>query len=191
MEIRYFNKGDLPTLLTDATRELMTKSPHPAALLVFANSPATARAVFNRLQKGDNGQPRSDILLLTGRTREVEAKRIRERVLDDERGMAASRDISSARDRHLVVVATQTLEVGADVDAEYLITEACGVRALTQRLGRLNRLGRHPTRVPCMCICLPRRRSSRIPNGRSMAWSRIPCSKGFRERAAGARPWSK
>ena len=29
------------------------------------------------------------------------------------------------------------------MDAEYLVTEACGVRALTQRLGRLNRLGRH------------------------------------------------
>ena len=42
------------------------------------------------------------------------------------------------------MVATQTLEVGADLDAEYLVTEACGVRALTQRLGRLNRLGDHP-----------------------------------------------
>ena len=144
MEIRCFKKGDLPTLLTDAAWELMTKSPHPAAFLVFANSPTTARAVFNRLQKNENGRQRSDILLLTGRTREFEAKRIRERVLDDEHGMAASRDTSSARDHHLVVVATQTLEVGADVDAEYLITEACGVRALTQRLGRLNRLGRHP-----------------------------------------------
>ncbi|MDE0474805.1 MAG: CRISPR-associated endonuclease Cas3'', partial [Gammaproteobacteria bacterium] len=48
------------------------------------------------------------------------------------------------RERHLIVIATQTLEVGADVDAEYLVSEACGVRALTQRLGRLNRLGRHP-----------------------------------------------
>ena len=48
------------------------------------------------------------------------------------------------RQRHLIVVATQTLEVGADIDAEYLVTEGCGVRALTQRLGRLNRLGRFP-----------------------------------------------
>ena len=41
------------------------------------------------------------------------------------------------------MIATQTLEVGADLDFEYLVTEQCGVRALTQRLGRLNRLGRH------------------------------------------------
>ena len=37
------------------------------------------------------------------------------------------------------------MEVGADIDAEYLVTETCGVRALTQRLGRLNRLGPVPT----------------------------------------------
>ena len=58
--------------------------------------------------------------------------------------MAAARAVAVDRQRHLVVVATQTLEVGADIDAEYLVTEACGVRALTQRLGRLNRLGRFP-----------------------------------------------
>ena len=56
--------------------------------------------------------------------------------------MPATRKSAATREHHLVVVATQTLEVGADVDAEFLVTEACGVRALTQRLGRLNRLGR-------------------------------------------------
>ncbi len=55
--------------------------------------------------------------------------------------MAANRDPKATRERHLIVVATQTLEVGADIDAEYMVTQACGVRALTQRLGRLNRLG--------------------------------------------------
>ena len=58
--------------------------------------------------------------------------------------MAAARTVAAGRQRYLIVVATQTLEVGADIDAEYLVTEGCGVRALTQRLGRLNRLGRFP-----------------------------------------------
>lgn len=144
MEIRRFDKGDLPKLLAEATRELMRESRQPAAFLVFANQPKTARAVFDRLKNQGGSEAAAHVVLLTGRTREVEAERIRERVLDDKRGMAASRNRSLARDRHLVVIATQTLEVGADVDAEYLVTEACGVRALTQRLGRLNRLGRYP-----------------------------------------------
>ncbi|MEZ5257492.1 MAG: hypothetical protein R2705_11535 [Ilumatobacteraceae bacterium] len=33
--------------------------------------------------------------------------------------------------------------MGADLDANVLVTETCGARSLTQRLGRLNRLGRY------------------------------------------------
>lgn len=144
MEIRRFEKGDLSKLLSEATRDLMSESGQPATFLVFANQPKTARAVFDRLKRQGGREAAADLVLLTGRIREVEAERIRQRILNDKCGMAASRDRNLARDRHLVVIATQTLEVGADVDAEYLVTEACGVRALTQRLGRLNRLGWYP-----------------------------------------------
>jgi len=41
-----------------------------------------------------------------------------------------------------VIVATQTLEVGVDVDFQYLITELAPATSLQQRIGRLNRLGR-------------------------------------------------
>ena len=144
MEIRRFDKGDLSKLLAEATWELMSESRQPAAILVFANQPKTAREVFDRIKKRGGRERAADVVLLTGRTREAEAERARKFVLDDKRGMSASRDRGLVRDRHLIVVATQTLEVGADVDAEYLVTEACGVRALTQRLGRLNRLGQYP-----------------------------------------------
>ncbi len=129
--------GGAGNALAKTTLELIRNAPQPATFIVFANQPKTAREVFDRLQRKV-----PDVLLLTGRTREFEAESIRARVLDGTTGMAATRDSTIERERHLVVVATQTLEVGADVDAEYLVTEACGVRALTQRLGRLNRLGR-------------------------------------------------
>ena len=125
-----------------ATAALMKAAPAPAAFIVFANQPSTAREVFGRLRK--DRRLKASVQLLTGRNREHEAELIRASVLDSVTGMPASRDSASGRDVHLVVVATQTLEVGADLDAEYLVTEACGVRALTQRLGRLNRLGRFP-----------------------------------------------
>lgn len=135
--------GAVGERLAEATRDLIKEANSPASCLVFANTPATAREAFRSLDRMI-GNERAEILLLTGRAREREAERTRTRILDPREGMPATRDPSKPRQRHLIVVATQTLEVGADVDAEYLVTETCGVRALTQRLGRLNRLGRYP-----------------------------------------------
>ena len=135
--------GDAGQHLARATHSLIEQARSPAACLVFANTPATARDAFRRL-RGTIPDGTAEMHLLTGRAREREAERTRQRILDPVHGMPSTRDSAAVRERHLIVVATQTLEVGADIDAELLITEACGVRALTQRLGRLNRLGRHP-----------------------------------------------
>jgi len=143
LELRYKNSGNSTRHLVDAALDLMRRASVPSTFLVFVNTPKNARAVFDQLLKETiNMDPEADVLLLTGLTREREANCIRGHILDPEDGMAAMRP-DQDRVRHLVVVATQTLEVGADIDAEYLVTEACGVRSLTQRLGRLNRLGRH------------------------------------------------
>ena len=114
-----------------------------AAAVVFANSPATARAVYEELSKATarRAQPlRADLVLLTGRMREREASAVRDAVLDPVLGAPAGSS-RRARTAHLVVVATQTLEVGADLDFDIMVSEACGARAVVQRLGRLNRLG--------------------------------------------------
>ncbi len=142
LEVRTFEKGDPAKLLAEAALGLLSEAPRPAACLVFANTPKSARQAFESL-RGQMTDTEAEMLLLTGLTREREAERIRVRILDPVDGMAATRRAGSVRQRHLVVVATQTLEVGADIDAEYLVMEACGVRALTQRLGRLNRFGHH------------------------------------------------
>ncbi|MDE0520403.1 MAG: type I-U CRISPR-associated helicase/endonuclease Cas3 [Boseongicola sp.] len=130
-------------LLADTVHELVREAAGPASFLVFANTPDTARKAFDRLCR-TTADSRAEVLLLTARMREREAQEMRERLLDPVHGMAATREACIGRQRHLIVVATQTLETGADLDAENLVTEQCGVRALTQRLGRLNRFGRHP-----------------------------------------------
>ena len=140
IEVQSMESGEVGSKLAAATKELLDRAAAPASALVFANTPSTARDAHRKLSKLLDPDI-AEVLLLTGRSRERESERIRERILDDANGMTAGREAGAGRDRHLIVVATQTLEVGADIDAEYLVTEACGVRALTQRLGRLNRLG--------------------------------------------------
>ena len=125
-----------------ATAKLLQPVGRPTSCVVFANTPGVARAAHQEIEslKGRRIDAACDVLLLTGRNREHDAQRIRDRILDPVCGASANRS-GTSRERSLIVVATQTLEVGADVDFEFLVTEQCGVRGLIQRLGRLNRLG--------------------------------------------------
>lgn len=152
-EIRQFDKPDQVRPLAEAAASLLDAAGRPATCVVFVNAPNTARAVKDRLPKAIKSDiDPDDIVILTGQNREREAEVARKRILDQ---MRAGRG-AAGRKCHFVVVATQTLEVGADIDAEFLVTEACGVRALTQRLGRVNRLGRHPNARAIYVHCPPR-----------------------------------
>ena len=44
--------------------------------------------------------------------------------------------------RGRIVISTQVLEAGVDLDADVLVSEICPWPSLVQRLGRLNRRGR-------------------------------------------------
>ncbi len=138
-------RGDSAKALRDAAVRLLKDAASPAACVIFCNTPAAARDVYGLMKSHKLGAA-ADVMLVTGRTRQHEADVLRKRLLDPATGAPAGRTDNGgapSRKRHLIVIATQTLEVGADLDFEYLVTEQCGVRALTQRLGRLNRLGRH------------------------------------------------
>jgi CRISPR-associated endonuclease/helicase Cas3 len=137
---------DLAVTLANQAVANLEAQPGRASCLVFANSPRTARSIYDHLVLllRARGVP-SDLRLLTGRLREHEAEQVREFVLDLESGAPAGRPRSRAAD--LVVVATQTLEVGADLDFDCLVTQSAGARAVTQRLGRLNRLGERPDSI--------------------------------------------
>jgi CRISPR-associated endonuclease/helicase Cas3 len=126
-----------------------------AAVVVFANSPRTAREVARLLSPKKDTAP--EVVLLTGLMREREADATRQRLLAADGGVASGRALV-ARPRSLTVVATQTLEVGADLDVDGLVTETAGVRALVQRLGRLNRLGArndHADLIATAVLCHP------------------------------------
>ncbi len=122
----------LPKALTDAARGLVNEERR--AIVVFTNRVATARETKRLLA------PVAETILLTGRMRPVDRDAVVERL----RQSALHSDGSANRtlEHPIIVVATQTLEVGADLDFDGLVTECASLDALRQRFGRLNRMGR-------------------------------------------------
>lgn len=132
-------EAELPaTLAGELMTELSGRGQNTSAV-VFVNDPATARAVAHEL---GSRKPGFELVVLTGQLREPDANQVRSRLLDPVTGVASGTHPN--RPKPLVVVATQTLEVGADLDFDVCVSQTAGVRALIQRWGRLNRLGQCP-----------------------------------------------
>ncbi len=120
----------------------------PMAAVIFVNYVATARATHRLLASkyGDNA------ILLTGRMRPIDKDdTVTERLhkFDLSSAKSSNRRLASP----VFVVATQTLEVGADLDFDMLVTECASLDALRQRFGRLNRMGREIK--ACAAILMP------------------------------------
>jgi CRISPR-associated endonuclease/helicase Cas3 len=109
-------------------------------VLVVCNTVDRARQVHAALQDATRGRKASldaSVDLLIGRSRPADRDLLVGRLLA-RFGTERSRAVSRAA----ILVATQTVEVGANLDADALVTESAPWDALVQRLGRLNRLGK-------------------------------------------------
>lgn len=103
------------------------------SLLVVVNTVNVARQVFAALSE----IPDLDVSLVTGRCRELDREVNKARWW----GRIAAGRTPRRASAPFVLVATQTVEVGADLDADALVTECASLDALVQRLGRVDRLG--------------------------------------------------
>ena len=111
-----------------------TTLPKPA-VVVFCNRVDTARSA-HRLLAGQGKQA----ILLTGRMRPID----KDDTVDGDLAKLSAGNVAKRRlDEPYFVVTTQTLEVGANLDFDLLVTECTSLDALRQRFGRLNRTGRN------------------------------------------------
>jgi CRISPR-associated endonuclease/helicase Cas3 len=107
-----------------------------ATVALVVNRVKSARELHDHLSSTLRHRP-IDVHLLTGRMRpfdrDADEKNLFKRI-------CAGR-LRSAEDRAVVIVATQSIEAGADFDFDGLISECASLDALRQRFGRLDRLG--------------------------------------------------
>ncbi len=110
------------------------------AIGVVVNRVRRARVVFELLKREldeEIGEP----TLMIGPVRPVDRAGI-VKALDPVRTRIWKKGEKRLLDKPLVLVATQCIEVGVDIDLDALITEVAPLDALRQRFGRLNRAGR-------------------------------------------------
>lgn len=127
--------------MTDQAMNLVTADHN--TILVVCNTVDRARQVHATLTKATSrGQEPldADVALLIGRSRPADRDLLVDR-LKERFGVPRARATTT---RPAILVATQTVEVGANLDADGLVTESAPWDSLVQRLGRLNRLGRCP-----------------------------------------------
>ena len=138
-------KGDQP-FLRQVETEVLAQLATPIVVGAIVNRVAAARALFEALRtKAKN----ADVVLLTGRVRPSERDELLRKYADRMRATPGREPAT----RSLVVVATQCIEVGADLDFDALVTECASLDALRQRFGRLSRLGR---RSPAPAVIVSR-----------------------------------
>lgn len=112
--------------------------PRPAVGVVV-NRINRARRVFEHLAAEPDGDAHPVLMIGPARAPDREAVVAD---LDPLRTRLWRDGETRSLDRTTVVVATQCLEAGADLDFDGLVTEAAPLDALRQRFGRLNRAGR-------------------------------------------------
>ena len=111
---------------------------------VVVNRVARAREIFAQLERqllekpegGVEEEAIPEFILMIGPARPVDRDHLVEKLKPIRTG--ESREL----ERPLVLIATQCIEAGVDIDLDALITEAAPVDSLRQRFGRLNRAGR-------------------------------------------------
>ncbi len=119
----------------------------PRSLAIMVNRVATARMVAELVTKESHSKKarfQANTSLLIGRMRPIDRDAETQRIQAALKTAARRDPIPDGETPPPVeiVVATQCLEVGADLDFDALVTECASLDALRQRFGRLNRTGR-------------------------------------------------
>jgi CRISPR-associated endonuclease/helicase Cas3 len=136
--LREVEKNELEDRLVNLT---LAAAKEKNAVLVVVDTVSQARKVFELISKKDRGAGGDGrILLLHGQQREHDRAQVLDKALTVFGMDTPPKENSDGlRDNGWYLIATNAIEVGVDLSADYLVTVACSGDSLLQRLGRLGR----------------------------------------------------
>ena len=120
--------------LADEAEKMLSEN-HPRSIAIMVNRVATARSIAAKMEQ----EHKDRVTLLIGRLRPLDRDAVTKEI---QQRLKTGTTANAPESGPLIVVSTQCLEVGADLDFDALVTEAASLDALRQRFGRLNRGGR-------------------------------------------------
>lgn len=138
------SRDRLAEALADEGRSMIARGRKTVAIMV--NRVHTARLIRDRLRDA----PELDVLMMTGRMRSLD----RDAVLRDWKSAINVLETGRLPARPLLLVATQCLEVGANLSFDGLVTECASLDALRQRFGRLNRFPERASSCSCEAVIM-------------------------------------
>jgi len=130
-------KNVIPELVKKLEEEaaaIIAQQPPPKSIAIMVNRVATARGLSEKFKSS----AQQKVTLIMGRMRPLD----RDQVTCDLQAVLKTGTKSDAGTPLQIVISTQCLEVGADLDFDAIVTECASLDALRQRFGRLNRDGR-------------------------------------------------
>ena len=107
------------------------------SVAVICNRVKTAIEAYDKLKN----RAHCDVHLMIGRMRPIDRDVLYDQLKHLKTGSAEKKGDETPK---TIVVTTQCLEVGADLDFDGMVTEAASLDALRQRFGRMNRAGENP-----------------------------------------------
>lgn len=134
--IQASDEGDRQRIFIENVRQAIDAG--SKAIGVVSNRVMRARQIFEKLHR-KLATEEADVILLIGPARPAHRDLTAKRLTPIRTGAERSLD------KPLIIVATQCIEAGVDIDLDALFTEAAPLDCLRQRFGRLNRDGRNIT----------------------------------------------
>jgi CRISPR-associated endonuclease/helicase Cas3 len=125
--------GDLAKQAMQLVTDLQAAGIAAPVVGVVANRIGRARDAYAAIANSAKGNV---VTLIIGRARDVDREAIAASLDDIKTGYSPRPSVPR------IIVATQTIEAGVDIDLDALVTDAASLDALRQRFGRLNRDGR-------------------------------------------------